>query len=291
MSIVIQLIEGSIYGLALGMLYVMVALGLTLIFGLMDVINFAHGAMVTLGAYLGFTTAAATGSFWIALVLPFFVVGLLGAIIERGLIKRLYDLNHIYQLLLTFGISLVIEGLIIVQYGQEARQLSRPAMLAGSPVTIGPASVPKYRLFLIIFTLVLVTVIWYIIQRSKLGLIIKAGIEDRERTQLLGVHLSRVNVLVFSVGAGLAAMAGVLAAPLLGVTPQLGTGLLITSFVVVIIGGLGNIKGTIIAALLLGIVYNVTLFLRPGLANSMIFVMMLIVLFLKPEGLFGGTTA
>lgn len=280
-------LEAIIYGLSLGMIYLLVALGLTLIFGLMDVINFAHGAFVTLGAYVGMVVWGVTGSYWLALVIVVITVGALGAVIERGFVKRLYDVDHIYQLLLTFGIALIIEGMIIIAYGEGSQQLSTPGFTSGSPVSLGPAVIPRYRLFIILFTLVLVTAIWLTIQRTRLGLIIKAGIQDRERAQLLGIRLSYVNMTIFAVGAALAAIGGFMAGPLLGVNPHLGTNLLIISFAIVIIGGLGNIGGTIMAALLLGIIYNISLFFYPSAANAMIFVAMGVVLIIKPEGLFG----
>lgn len=284
------ILEAVIYGVSLGMIYLMVALGLTLIFGLMDVINFAHGAFVTLGAYVGLVAWNVTGSYWLAFVILTLAVGLLGIVIERGFVQRLYGVDHIYQLLLTFGLALIIEGLIIIVYGEGNQQLSTPAFTSGSPVAIGPAVVPRYRLFIIGFTLVLVLSVWLVIQRTRLGLIIKAGIQDRERTQLLGIRLGYVNMAVFAVGAGLAAIAGFLAGPLLGVNPHLGTNLLIISFAIVIIGGLGNIGGTILASLLLGIIYNLSLFFYPSAANAMVFIAMGIVLILKPEGLFGEVT-
>jgi branched-subunit amino acid ABC-type transport system permease component len=291
MSTLSTVVEAVIYGVSLGMIYLLVALGLALIFGLMDVINFAHGALVTLGAYVGLTAWNASGSYWLSLVAVAVLVGLLGAGIERGLVSRLYDADHIFQLLLTFGVALIIEGLLIVQYGEGNQRLTAPAFTQGSPVPLGPALIPRYRLFIIFFTALVVAAVWLTIQRSRLGLIIKAGIQDRERTLLLGIRLGRVNMLVFAVGAGLAAIGGFLAGPLLGVSPTLGTDLLITSFAIVIIGGLGDIRGTIVAALLLGIVYNLSLFFYPPIASAMIFIVMATVLVLKPEGLFGEATA
>lgn len=291
MSAFTTLLEGTLYGLSLGMLYVLVALGLTLIFGLMDVINFAHGAMMTLGAYIGIVTISATGNFWLALMAAGIIVGALGVGVERTAVRRLYGSSPIYQLLLTFGIALIIEGAILNRYGSANRRLSGPELVSGSPISIGPAILPRYRLFIIVFTTILVGVLWYLIQRSKLGLIIKAGIEDRERTQLLGIRLGRINMLIFGVGAGLAAMAGILAAPLLGVNPQFGTRFLIVSFVIIVVGGLGNIRGTIVAGLLIGVLYNVTLFFYQAAADPIIFVAMVVVLLVRPEGLFGGTTA
>jgi branched-chain amino acid transport system permease protein len=291
MSTLNTLIEATLYGLSLGMLYALVALGLTLIFGLMDVINLAHGAMVTLGAYLGISVYSWTGSFWVAMVALALAVGSLGAVVERGLVRKLYDINHVFQLLLTFGIGLIIEGAILVHYGEGGKSLSPPPVLQGDPVHVGPAVLPIYRVFIIVFTGLLILGVWLLIQRTDLGLIIRAGIQDRERTQLMGIRLSRVNLFVFSLGSALAAVAGFLAGPVLSVDPSLGTGLLITSFVVIVVGGLGNISGTIVSAILIGILYNIALFFYPSVANALIFVFMLVVLIARPRGLFGGVSA
>lgn len=287
MAAVVTLLEGILFGLALGMIYLMVALGLTLIFGLMEVINFAHGALVTLGAYIGMTTWNVTGNYWVALIILMLSVGVLGAVLERSLVKRLYGYNPLYQLLLTFGVAFIVEGLIVIQYGEGGQQLSTPGFTDGSPIDIGPAVMPRYRLYIIIFTLVLLSIVWVVLQRSRLGLIIKAGIEDRERIQLLGVKLGRINMIVFAAGSALAAAAGFLAGPILGVNPNLGSELLIISFAIVIIGGLGSIRGTVVASLLLGIVFNVSLFFYPAVADAMIFFVMGLVLVVMPDGLFG----
>lgn len=280
-------LEGLLYGLSLGMLYVLVALGLTLIFGMMDVINFAHGAFVTAGAYLGFSTLGVVDNFWVGLLVAGLVIGVLGVVIERLFLKRLYETDHIYQLLLTFGLALIIEGAIIIRYGQNNRRISTPELFAGDPVQIATAYIPQYRLFLIAFTTVLVVLVWYGLQRTKIGLIIKAGIEDRERTELHGIRLSRINMLIMGVGAAFAAMAGYLAGPLFRVHPHLGTNFLIISFVVVVIGGLGSFTGAIVAGLLIGVLYSLMQFLLPGFAEMSTFVAMIIILIVKPYGLFG----
>lgn len=291
MGLVTTILEGAIYGVSLGMLYVLVATGLTLIFGMMEVVNFAHGAFVTMGAYIGLTTIEFTGNFWLAIVVAALAVGLLGIIIERTLISRLYGADPIFQLLLTFGVALLLEGAIIVMYGEQNQRIEAPALLQGDPIALGPATIPQYRLFIIAFTGVLVLAIWLGIQRTKLGLIVKAGIEDRERTAMLGIRLSRVNVLIMGVGSGLAALSGVLAAPILGITPHTGTGLLIISFAIIVIGGLGNIRGTITAGLLIGVLFSVTQFVLPDLAGPSVFIAMAVVLLVRPQGLFGGAAA
>lgn len=280
-------VEAVLYGISLGMLYTLVALGLTLIFGLMGVVNFAHGAFVTLGAYVGITIVGTIGNFWVALILAGLLVGVLGVVIERGLIKILYNVDPIYQLLLTFGVALVIEGLIVLVYKEGNQRIATPTLFAGDAVAIGPALLPEYRLFLIAFTGILVGGTWLMIQQTKLGLIIKAGIEDRERTELLGIRLSRINMLIMGIGSAFAAMAGFLIGPVQGVNPHLGTDLLIVSFVIIVVGGLGNIKGTIIAGLLIGVLYTIGLFFYPSVAEPLIFVSMAVVLLVKPHGLLG----
>jgi branched-subunit amino acid ABC-type transport system permease component len=285
------LAEALMYGLSLGMLYILVALGLTMIFGLMDVINFAHGAMITLGAYIGVRVIGQGFSFWAAAVVGAFSVGVLGLVIERYLVRRLYGINLIYQLLLTFGIALVIEGAIILFWGQTYQQLSAPPSLTGNPVTIGGVNMPSYRVFIIVTATLLVTAIYLTLQSSRLGLIIKAGMEDRERTQLLGINLELINLLIFGVGGVLAGLAGVLAAPLFGVQPTLGTNFLLISFIIIVMGGLGNVKGTIVSGLIIGILYNFGLFFYPKFAEVGIFALLIAVILYKPEGIYGGEVA
>jgi branched-chain amino acid transport system permease protein len=293
MSVVSTTVEAVIYGISIGMIYVMVALGLTLIFGLMDVVNFAHGAFVTTGTYIGITTIAITGNFWLALVAAALTIGLLGIALERSLIKRLYDSENstLYQLLLTFAIALFLEGVIFFRYGTSSQRVSVPALLQGDPVPIGPALIPRYRVFIIGFTLVLILLIWLFIQRTKLGLIVKAGLDDRERTKLLGIRLSRVQILIMGIGSALAGISGVLAAPILGAGPTIGTELLIISFAIVIVGGLGDIRGAILAGLLIGIVTSLTSFIVPTITGVGIFVLMILVLIVRPQGIIGGTKA
>jgi branched-chain amino acid transport system permease protein len=282
-----SVLEAFLYGISLGMLYVLVALGLTLIFGLMEVVNFAHGAFVTLGAYLGITVLGTIGNFWVALLAAGLLVGLGGVALERSLIKPLYGVNPVYQLLLTFGVALVIEGLIIIGYGEGNQRIDTPGVFAGDAIPVGPAVIPQYRIFIIVFTGILIGIIWLTIQRTRLGLIIKAGIEDRERTELLGIRLGRVNMLIMGMGSALAGIAGLLVGPIQGIDPHLGTGLLIISFVIIVIGGLGNIVGTIIAGLIVGVIYTFSLFFYPRVAEPVIFLAMIVVLLVRPHGLFG----
>lgn len=285
--VIVRLFEAIVLGISLGMLYVLVALGLTLIFGMMGVVNFAHGAFVTLGAYVGIVTVRTTGNFWLAILAAGVFVGFLGVAVERSLIKRIYDQNPIYQLLLTFGVALLIEGGVILAFGQSNQRITAPTAISGNAITIGPLNIPQYRLFLAGFTATILLVIWLAINRTKLGLVVKAGIEDRERVELLGVRINRVNMLIMGLGSALAAVAGFLAGPMQGVDPHLGTSLLIISFVIIVIGGLGNIKGTIVAGILVGIIMQVGLYFYPTVASPLVFLTMAGVLLVRPHGMFG----
>lgn len=288
-----KILEAIIYGLSLGMIYVMIALGLTLIFGLLEVVNFAHGAFVTVGAYIGISTISTTGNFWLALPVAAMIIGLLGVVIERTVLRLLYDTENstLYQLLLTFAISLFLEGLVIFNYGTGSQKISVPQLLDGSPVPIGPALIPRYRVFIIVFTSALVLAVWLFIQRTKLGLVVKAGMDDRERAKLLGIRLSRVQLLIMGVGSALAAISGILAAPILGAGPTLGNELLIISFAIVIIGGLGDIRGAIVAGLLIGITNSLASFFYPTYAGIGIYILMIVILILRPQGIIGGVEA
>jgi branched-subunit amino acid ABC-type transport system permease component len=285
-----KILEAIIYGISLGMIYVMVALGLTLIFGLLEVVNFAHGAFVTVGAYIGVSTISTTGNFWLALPVAAVIIGLLGVTLERTFLRLLYDTENstLYQLLLTFAISLFLEGLVVFNYGTGSQNISVPQLLSGEPVSIGPALIPRYRVFIIVFTSVLVLAVWLFIQRTKLGLVVKAGMDDRERTKLLGVRLSRVQLLIMGTGSALAAISGILAAPILGAGPTLGNELLIISFAIVIIGGLGDIRGAIVAGLLIGIISSLSSFFFPTYAGIGIYILMIAILLLRPQGIIGG---
>jgi branched-subunit amino acid ABC-type transport system permease component len=291
--VVSKVLEAVIYGLSLGMIYIMVALGLTLIFGLLEVVNFAHGAFVTMGAYIGISTIEGTGSFWLAIPVAAALIGGLGIALERIFLRRLYGTENstLYELLLTFAIALFLDGLVIIQYGTSSQRIDTPNLLQGSPIPIGPTLIPRYRIFIILFTTVLILGIWLFLQRTKLGLIVKAGMDDRERVKLLGIRLSRVQVLMMGVGSALAAISGILAAPVLGAGPTLGTELLIISFAIVIIGGLGDIRGAIVAGLLIGIINSLSSFFYPTAAGVGMYLLMIVVLLLRPQGIIGGVEA
>jgi branched-chain amino acid transport system permease protein len=285
-----EFIQALIFGLSLGMLYLLVALGLTLIFGLMDVVNFSHGAFVTLGAYVGFVVISIGFNFWTALIISPIFLGIVGVGIERGLVSQLYGQHHAFQLVLTFGIALLIRGALVLRYGQSTNYIDIPPLLSGASISIGPVAIPQYRIFIMFLPIIIISIIGWVLQRTKLGLIIKAGIEDRERTQLLGIHIKRVNMLIFGMGAGLAGLAGTLISPLFGVSPQLGLEFLIIAFVIIVIGGLGNIRGTIAGSIIVGVLSQLSQTFYPGYTDISIFSVMILVLLVRPKGIFGGYT-
>lgn len=273
-------------GLVLGGIYVLLAMGLSLIFGLMTVVNFAHGAFYMWGAYLGFLVLSVTGSFWLALVVAPLTVGLIGLATERGLVRKLYGRDINDPLLLTFGLSFVLVATIRLLFGKTGKTFDPPALLAGS-VNLGFTVFPVYRLFVIAVTAAVVLALWYLLERTDLGLIIRAGTRDSLMVRLLGLDLGRIWWLVFGIGIALAGLGGVLAAPMRGVYPEMGIGMLIESFVVVVVGGMGSLPGAVVSGVLIGQVVSLTTLFNPKLADIMIFIFMGAVLLVRPSGLFG----
>jgi branched-chain amino acid transport system permease protein len=274
-------------GLVLGGLFVLLAIGLSLIFGLMTVVNFSHGALYMLGAYLGYTLIRYLGiSFWAALVLAPILVGILGLVIERFLIRPLYGRSLDDPLLLTFGLSLVLIETVRLIWGKIGLTFDPPPALAGA-VNLGFGPFPVYRVFVIAVTIVVLVGLWLFLEKTNMGLIIRAGSRDALMVRALGFDLSRVWLLVFGLGAALAGLAGVLAAPMRGVYAEMGVTMVIESFVVVVVGGMGSLVGAIVSGLLIGQVVGLTTFFAPKLAEIMVFVFMAIILLLRPSGLFG----
>jgi branched-chain amino acid transport system permease protein len=274
-------------GLVLGGLFVLLAIGLSLIFGLMTVVNFSHGALYMLGAYLGYTLIRYLGiTFWVALVLAPLLVGILGLIIERFLIRPLYGRSLDDPLLLTFGLSLVLIETVRLVWGKIGLTFDPPPALAGA-VNLGFGPFPVYRVFVIAVTIVVLVGLWLFLEKTNMGLIIRAGSRDALMVRALGFDLSRVWLLVFGLGAALAGLAGVLAAPMRGVYAEMGVTMVIESFVVVVVGGMGSLVGAIVSGLLIGQVVGLTTFFAPKLAEIMVFVFMAIILLLRPSGLFG----
>ena len=273
-------------GLVLGMIFVLLAIGLSLIFGLMTVVNFAHGSLYMLGAFFGVFLFGLTKSFWLALLIAPLMVGALGLLIERFLIRRLYGRSPDDPLLLTFGLSLIIvEGARMI-WGKIGLTLDPPRAL-GQAVNLGFMYFPAYRLFVIAVTVAVLVGIWLFLERTNVGLIIRAGSRDPLMVRALGIDLSRIWLLVFGIGTALAGLAGILAGPMRGVYAEMGVTMVIESFVVIVVGGMGSLVGAVVAGLLMGQVVGLTTFFAPALAEIMVFVAMAVVLLVRPSGLFG----
>ena len=286
----------ALLGLNVGVFYAMLSLGLAVIFGLLNIINFAHGAMYMLGAFIAligyslldqwFGISLQVG-FWASLLVAPLIVGVLGVLIERVFLKRLYDLDHIYGLLLTFGITLILQGLFANYFNVSGTPYpGQPESLSGV-VNLGFMYFPTYRLFAIVFSLVVCFATWWVIEHTKLGSRLRAGVENPDLTQAFGLNVPRMVTLTFAFGAGLAGLAGVLAAPIYSVSPLMGADLIIVVFAVVVIGGMGSIMGSILTGLGLGIVEGFTKVFYPEASSTVVFVIMVIVLLIRPAGLFG----
>ena len=273
-------------GLVLGGILVLMATGLSLIFGLMTVVNFAHGSLYMLGAFFAFTVLGLTRSFWTALVLAPLIVGTLGLLIERFLIRRLYGRSPDDPLLLTFGLSLVIVETVKLFWGKLGLTVDPPREMA-SAVNLGFMNFPVYRLFVIAVTAVVLVGLWLFLEKTDVGLIIRAGSRDALMVRALGIDLGRIWFLVFGLGIGLAALAGVLAGPMRGVYAEMGVEIIIECFVVVVVGGMGSLLGAVVAGLLIGEVVSLTTFFAPKLAEIVVFLVMATVLLVRPSGLFG----
>jgi len=273
-------------GLVLGMIYVLLAIGLSLIFGLMTVVNFAHGALYMLGAYFGVFLLGYTKSFWVALIVAPLMVGALGLLIERFLIRRLYGRSPDDPLLLTFGLSLILVEGVKVFWGKIGLTLDPPRALAGA-VDLGFMTFPAYRLFLVAVIAVVLIALYFFLGRTNIGLIIRAGSRDPLMVRALGIDLGRVWLVVFGIGTALAGLAGILAGPMRGAYAEMGVTMVIESFVVIVVGGMGSLLGAVVAGLLIGQVVGLTTLFVPKLAEIMVFLVMAVVLLVRPSGLFG----
>lgn len=273
-------------GIALGALYALLAIGLSLIFGMLTVVNFAHGAFYMVGAFLGVYFLTLTGNFWLSLVLTPLAVGTLGLLTERFLVRPLYGRGIDYPLLLTFGLSYVLIEAMRVVFGIEGLPSTTPEALRGA-VNLGIGYFPKYRLFLIAATAVIVLALWLFIEKTRYGLIIRAGSRDPEIVRVLGVDVSKVWLMVFGIGTAIAGLSGILASPTRAVNPEMGIPILAESFVVTVVGGMGSLPGAVLAGLLVGVVFSITALLAPDYAELSIFVLMAVVLLIRPQGFFG----
>ena len=291
----IQALFGQLMlGLVNGSFYAMLSLGLAVIFGLLGVVNFAHGAMYMLGAYvawLGLDGFDVLGvhihfNFWTALVIGPLVVGLAGIVVEKLLLKRLYKLDPLYGLLLTFGLAQILQGLFQQHYGSSGQSYDKPDSLAGT-TDLGFMILPDYRGFVVVASLVVCFGTWFLIERTRLGALLRAGTENPALVQAFGVNVPLMVTLTYAGGAALAGLAGVLAAPVIQVTPQMGGNLIIVVFAVVVIGGMGSIIGSIVTGLVLGLVEGLTRVFWPEASNVVVFFIMAIVLMVRPAGLFG----
>lgn len=273
-------------GLALGSIYVLVALGLSLIFGLLTIVNFAHGQFFMVGAYVGAFALGFTGNFWLSLAVVPIVVGGIGMLCERFLVRPLYGRGIDYPLLLTYGLGLILLELVRIVAGTQGVPFSTPRVLSGA-VDLHFFFFPKYRLFLILATAVILIGLWLLLEKTSYGLIIRAGARDQEIVQVLGVDISRVWLIVFGIGVAIAGVAGVLAAPIRGVFPEMGVPVLVEAFVVTVVGGMGSLLGAVIAGLLVGVTVSFTSFFYPEMATLSMFLLMALVLVFRPRGLFG----
>jgi branched-chain amino acid transport system permease protein len=274
-------------GLINGSFYALLSLGLAIIFGLLNIINFAHGAQYMMGAFAAYLLLNVLGiGYWWALLIAPIVVGFTGVLIERLMLARLYKLDHLYGLLLTFGIALIIQGIFRNQYGASGLPYQMPSQLTGG-MNLGFMFLPNYRGWVIVASLVICLTTWFVIERTKLGAYLRAATENPQLVQSFGINVPRMITLTYGFGVGLAALAGVMAAPIYQVSPQMGADLIIVVFAVVVIGGMGSIMGSIITGFGLGLIEGLTKVFYPEASNTVIFVIMAIVLLIKPAGLFG----
>ncbi len=274
-------------GLSLGMLYVLLALGLSIIFGLLTVVNFSHGAMFMWGAYAGVAIATVTGNFWIALIVSPIVTGLYGLLVERVLVRPLYGRDLNYPLLLTFGLQFVMIEIVRIFWGTSDRAFSAPEVLNSPIGLLGVFYFPSYRLFVIGLTAVICLVLWFFLEKTNLGLVIRAGTRDPLMVRALGIDMGRIWWLVFGIGSALAGIAGILAAPIRSVFPEMGLAMLVESFVVVVVGGMGSLNGAILSGIIMGEASALTTLFYPQMADIVIFLVMAVVLLIRPSGLFG----
>jgi branched-chain amino acid transport system permease protein len=276
----------TINGIGIGMLYFLLAVGLSIVFGLLRFVNFAHGAFYLLGAYLCFQAMQWGLNFWAALVLVPLFVGALGWLAEKLLLRRVYAKPHEFHILVTVGLALAVQEIVIVFWGPLGNSVPTPDLLQGV-VMWGDFIYPRYRLFVIGFTAVLAVLLWWVLVGTRLGSAVRAGSESTEMVSLLGINVFRVFSLVFALGAATAALAGVLAAPIRGAEPFMGVEALGVAFVVVVIGGLGSFGGALVGGLLIGIVQSLMSTIWPPGASLMIYIAMAAVLLLRPHGLLG----
>jgi len=281
------LLSQLLLGLVNGSFYAILSLGLAVIFGLLNVINFSHGAMFMLGAIVTWMGGKYFGlNYWVMLLLAPLVVGAIGVVIERLLLRHLYQLDHLYGLLLTFGLTLFIEGVLRSIYGSSGLPFSTPELLTGA-TDLGFMMLPNYRAWVVFASLSVCFATWYVIEKTKLGSYLRAGTENPKLVQAFGINFPLMMTLTYAFGVGLAAFSGVLAAPIIQISPLMGSNLIIVVFAVVVIGGMGSILGSILTGLGLGLIEGLTKVFYPEASNTVVFAIMVIVLIFSPAGLFG----
>jgi branched-chain amino acid transport system permease protein len=274
-------------GLVNGAFYALLSLGLAVIFGMLRIVNFAHGALYMLGAFCAYALGERFGlGFWPSLIVAPLAVGLFGMFLERTMVRRLYDVAPSYNLLLTFGLTLIIQDGVRLIYGISGSPYQAPPQLAGA-TNLGFVVFPTYRLFVIVVSLVICIGTWFAIERTRVGAVVRACTENPTVTRAFGIDVARWITLVFGFGAALAGLAGVLAAPIYSVDPLMGSQLIITTFAVVVIGGLGSILGSVLTGYAVGVLVAIGSALYPPIANTLIFILMAAVLLVRPSGLFG----
>ncbi|MGE5849801.1 MAG: branched-chain amino acid ABC transporter permease [Candidatus Methylomirabilota bacterium] len=276
----------ALNGLSYGVLLFLLSVGLTLIFGMLDVINLAHGSFYMLGAYAGLATLAVTGNFWLAMLVAPVAVGIVGALMERTCLRPLYRRSPLDQVLLTFGFIYLFEDVVKWLWGGKIRSIPPPKIFSAS-VEIFGSTVPSYRLFMILFGLAMAVALWLLIERTRLGAIIRAGVFDAEMSAGMGVNINRVFTGVFAFGAALGGLSGVIAGPIQSASPPMGAGILIPALIVVVVGGLGSLKGSLVGSLIIGQAETFGKAWLPGSSMVIIYVVMALVVLFRPQGLFG----
>ncbi len=281
------LLQQVVNGLVSGSFYALLALGLSVIFGMLGVVNFAHGVFYMLGAFGAFILLDSFGvNWWVALVVVPVVMAAAGIVLERTLVHRLVGLDPLYNFLLTFGVALILQDLVRLRYGVTSQPYARPELLSGS-VDLGLFTYPRYQVFVFVFSIVISGLVWLILSRTRVGMIVRASTERPDLSQALGINVRRWVTPVFGFGVGLAALAGVLAAPMRAVNSTMGGDLIIVIFAVVVIGGLGSVFGSVAAGYIVGMLSAVGNAYAPALSQSLVFILMALVLLLRPAGLFG----
>lgn len=272
-----------------GCILILVALGLSIVFGLMGIINFAHGIFYMLGAYAGWLTIQLTGSFWLALLTAPVAVGFIGVLVERGVLKRIYGTKNasFAGVLVTYGLAIMIPDLVRMTFGRPGKPFAIPEVLSGSLFRLGALDVHNYRVFILLVTAALLPLLWLLLNKTNLGLVIRAGTSDNLMVQLLGINVARTWTTTYALGAALAAFAGVITAPLVAVAPEMGGLVLIECFIVTVVGGMGTFLGVVAGGLLIGQTLALTGMLYDVLADVVIYLAMALVLLVRPRGLFG----